>query len=78
MNQMIWQGQEIFLFTKMSRLALTPFYYSMGNEAFLPWGKAARAWVWPFSAEVKNGCSYTSMCPVCLHAWLGPTLPFQL
>jgi len=50
----------------------------MGNEASLPKGKAARARGWPFNAEVKNGCSYTSMCPIRLHARLGPTLPFQL
>ena len=30
-------------------------------------GKAARAWSWPLSVEVKNEWSHTSALPVCLH-----------
>jgi hypothetical protein len=51
--------------------------YSMGKETSLPKGKVARALGWPFSAEIKNESSYTSIRPICLHGMDGDNFTFS-
>ena len=60
--------QDIFLFSKTSRLTLGPTQPPIQCVLGLfPDGTAARAWCQPLSTEGKNELSYTHTPPICLH-----------
>jgi len=64
------QGLGIFLFTTVSRPALTPTKHPIrwSTRGCFTGGKADGAWSWPPpSAEVKNVWSYTSTPKIRLH-----------
>ena len=79
----ILAGQEIFLFSTMSRLTMQPIELSIhwvpGRFPRVKWPEHEVDHLIPSSAEVKNEWSYNSTPPVCLHGvdvnnctfWLG-------
>lgn len=65
------QGQEICLFSKMSRLAVDPTWPVQWVTATLSCG-VKQLWHYadqlhPPSADVKNDWNCISACPICLH-----------
>jgi hypothetical protein len=85
---MVWglnpgRARSFFLFNKMSRPALgisqSPVQEVLG---FFPGDKAVGTCKVnhspPFSAEVKDKCSYTFALPICVHGMDRETLTFSL
>jgi len=62
-------GRDFFRHRGETGFGAHPAFQKMGTVgSYLP-GKAAGAWSWPLSADVKNAWSYTSTPPYVFVAW---------
>jgi hypothetical protein len=70
----IWQGQEIFLFFRISRLALGPTQLRIELALGVKWLAHEADESPPYSAMVKIAGNYTFILPSAFVACIGPTV----